>query len=101
MEGKISELDQSHTKASKSVNRRADCYEKLNTYSKILNIPESEVCRRLLYYVLEAGVANSAEKTQLVSLKSKVILLQTQIEESMKTLFEIIEEIEDIEERKS
>ena len=67
MEGKISELDQSHTKASKSVNLRADCYEKLNTYSKILNIPESEVCRRLLYYVLEAGVANSAEKTQLVS----------------------------------
>lgn len=51
--------------------------------------------------MLEAGVANSAEKTQLVSLKSKVILLQTQIEESMKTLFEIIEEIEDIEERKS
>ena len=29
MEGKISELDQSHTKASKSVNLRADCYEKI------------------------------------------------------------------------
>lgn len=101
MEEKISELDQSHGKTSKSVNLRADSYKKLNTYSKLLNIPESEVCRRLLYYVLETGVANSADKTQLVALKSKVILLQTQIEESMKTLFEIIEEIEEIEERKN
>ena len=99
MKKEISELDQSQGKTSKSVNFRSDSYKKLNTYSKILNVPESEVCRRLLYFMLEAQVDNSSDRVQLTSLKSKVTLLQTQIEESMNTLAEIIAEIEMVEGR--
>ena len=99
MKKEISELDQSQGKTSKSVNFRSDSYKKLNAYSKILNVPESEVCRRLLYFMLEAQVDNSSDRVQLTSLKSKVTLLQTQIEESMNTLAEIIAEIEMVEGR--
>lgn len=49
--------------------------------------------------MLEAQVDNSSDRVQLTSLKSKVTLLQTQIEESMNTLAEIIAEIEMVEGR--
>ena len=49
--------------------------------------------------MLEAQVDNSSDIVQLTSLKSKVTLLQTQIEESMNTLAEIIAEIEMVEGR--
>ena len=52
----ITKLDQSQGKTSKSVNLRSDCYEKICTYSKLLNVPESEICRRILYYMIDVDV---------------------------------------------
>lgn len=95
----ITELDQSQGKTSKSVNFRSDCYEKICTYSKLLGVPESEICRRILYFMLNAESGDSENNVQLASLKSKVTLLQTQIEVSMQTLTEIMKEIEIIERR--
>lgn len=95
----ITQLDQAQGKTSKSVNFRSDCYEKICTYSKLLNVPESEICRRILLYMLDAEIGDSNDIVQLAALKSKVILLQTQIEASMQTLVEIMKEIETIEGR--
>lgn len=97
MRDDITSLDQSQGKTSKSVNFRSDCYEKIRTYSKSLNLPESEICRRILYYMLEAPNGNTENNIQLAALKSKVMLLQTQIEASMQTLTAIIKEIDTIE----
>lgn len=98
MRDDITSLDQSQGKTSKSVNFRSDCYEKIRTYSKSLNLPESEICRRILYYMLEAPTGNNTENNiQLAALRSKVMLLQTQIETSMQTLTAILKEIETIE----
>lgn len=99
MSDDITYLDQSQGKTSKSVNFRSDCYEKICTYSKLLNVPESEICRRILYYMLDAKNGNEGNRIQLTVLKSKVALLQTQIEASMQTLTEILKEINTIEER--
>lgn len=95
----ITSLDQSQGKTSKSVNFRSDCYEKICTYSKLLNVPESEICRRILYYMLDAKHVNTDNNIQLASLKSKVVLLQKQIEASMQTLTDILKEIDSIEGR--
>ncbi len=99
MSDDITSLDQSQGKTSKSVNFRSDCYEKICTYSKLLNVPESEICRRILYYMLDAQPGNTENNIQLAALKSKVVLLQTQIEASMQTLTEILKEINTIERR--
>ncbi len=96
----ITAIDQSQGKTSKSVNFRSDCYEKLCVYSKLLNVPESEICRRIMYYMMNAETENTENNVQLTSLKSKVVLLQTQIEASMQTLTEILKEIDLIEGRK-
>jgi hypothetical protein len=98
MRDEITKLDQ-QGKTSKSVNFRSDCYEKICTYSKLLNVPESEICRRILYFMLGADIDNTNENVQLAALKSKVALLQTQIEASMQTLGEIMKEIDSIEGR--
>lgn len=97
MSDDITSLDQSQGKTSKSVNFRSDCYEKIRTYSKLLNLPESEICRRILYYMLEAPTGNAENNIQLAALKSKVMLLQTQIEASMQTLTAVLKEIDTIE----
>ena len=99
MKKEITDLDQSQGKTSKSINFRTACYEKICTYSKLLSVPESEICRRILYYMLNAEAGDSDNNVQLASLKSKVTLLQTQIEASMQTLTEIIKEIDLIERR--
>ena len=85
----ISRKDQSETKASKSVNYRSDCYEKLTTIATALQISESEVCRRIMYYTLEEH--NGSEATIEVSvLKEKVVLLKAQMEKSMIALNEVM-----------
>ena len=96
MEEMITEKDRAEIKVSKSVNFRSDCYEKISDMSKMLNIPEAEVLRRILYYSLERDNNSSLlsqQEIQLSSLKAKVALLKTQIEDSKKTLEEIINEI--------
>lgn len=92
--------DQGETKASKSINFRSDCYEKIITISKSLQLSESEVCRRILYYSLEIDNSEvvSPRDIQLSALKNKVILLKTQMENSMSILIDIMNEIALLEE---
>lgn len=98
MDARITEKDKAEIKVSKSINFRSDCYEKLSNISKMLEIPEAEVLRRILYYSLESDESvASQQEMQLSSLKGKVTLLKTQIEASMTTLNEIIKEIEQLE----
>ena len=90
----ITEKDKAEIKVSKSINFRSDCYEKLSNISKMLEIPEAEVLRRILYYSIESdNNSSSQQEMQLSSLKGKVALLKTQIEASMATLNEIMNEI--------
>lgn len=96
MDEKITEMDQGQMKMSKSVNFRSDCYEKVSTYSKLLHIPDSEVCRRILYYMRDADNEVS-NPVQFAALKSKAALLQTQMEACMKTMCEILKEIDELE----
>ena len=51
MKKEISELDQSQGKTSKSVNFRSDSYKKLNTYSKILNVPGHQLRPRRIIII--------------------------------------------------
>jgi|GEM_PF-5468245 len=98
MDARITEKDKAEIKVSKSINFRSDCYEKLSNISKMLEIPEAEVLRRILYYSLESDESVAyQQEMQLSSLKGKVTLLKTQIEASMTTLNEIIKEIEQLE----
>lgn len=95
LDDKITELDQSQSKTSKSVNLRSDCYEKLCNYAKLLSVPESEVCRRILYYMLGVEVDKSADAAQLSTLKGELLLLQKQIEAGLQTLTDIMKKIEE------
>lgn len=95
MDESITEEDNSDIKVTKSVNFRSDCLEKLQTISTMLGVPEAEVLRRILYYSLKSENKEVPQKKlQLSSLKSKVALLNTQIEICMKTLSDIENEIE-------
>lgn len=85
----ISQKDQNEIKASKSINYRSDCYEKLSAIATALQISESEVCRRIIYYSLEEHHESKAMIESSV-LKEKVILLKKQMEESMKALNEVM-----------
>lgn len=85
----ISQKDQSETKVSKSINYRTDCYEKLLTIATALGVPESEVCRRIIYYSLEEHSDNKTT-IEIITLKEKVIYLKKQMEESMKALNEVM-----------
>ena len=94
MSGSITDRDRSEAKISKSINFRSDCFEKLNTISKVLQIPEAEVCRRILYYSLDTyEKKNTKNEIELSVLKGKVAILKTQIEASRNTLSEIMDEI--------
>ena len=94
MSDSITDRDRSEAKISKSINFRSDCFEKLNTIAKVLQIPEAEVCRRILYYSLDTDEKkNTKNETQLSVLKGKVAILKTQIEASRNTLSEIMDEI--------
>lgn len=93
MSESISQKDQSETKGSKSINYRSDCYEKLSIIATALQIPESEVCRRIMYYSLEEHLEehNGGKATIEVSvLKEKVIFLKKRMEESMAALNEVM-----------
>lgn len=97
----ISEIDEANNKASKSLNFRSNCYQRLTSYAKTLNMQEAEICRRILYYMLFADVKNATASSQysfqLASIKSKATLLQKQIESSLKILSELMQEIDSIE----
>lgn len=95
MNPEITKLDQAQPKMPKSVNLRSDCYSKLHNYSAILNLTESEVCRRILfYYMLDSTKGKSDNTVQITALKSKVVLLQSQIENCKQILDQIMNEIE-------
>lgn len=94
MDASITKKDKEDVKISKSINFRSDCYEKLSDISKMLEIPEAEVLRRILYYTLENNNSvTKQDKMKLSSLKGKVELLKTQIEACSETLSEIKDEI--------
>lgn len=88
----ITEKDKEMLKVSKTVNFRANCYEKIQTLSRLLAIPESEVCRRILYYSLMNHENKSGAKNE-ISILSKIAILQTQIEASLHTINEIVSEL--------
>ena len=101
MDERISEMDKAEVKVSKSINFRSDCYTKLTDISKMLEIPEAEVLRRILYYSLKSNDSGvSQQEIRLSSLKGKVALLKTQMEASMVTLNEIMNEIAQLEAKK-
>lgn len=85
----ISQKDQSEAKGSKSINYRSDCYEKLLTIAAALQISESEVCRRIMYYTLEEHNGSEAA-IEVSALKEKVIFLKKQMEKSMAALNEVM-----------
>ena len=85
----ISQKDQSEAKGSKSINYRSDCYEKLSTIAAALQISESEVCRRIMYYTLEEHNGSEAV-IEVSALKEKVIFLKKQMEKSMAALNEVM-----------
>lgn len=85
----ISQKDQSVTKVSKSINYRSDCFERLSTIATALQIPESEVCRRIMYYSLEEHNGSEA-KIEISVLKEKVTFLKKKMEESMAALNEVM-----------
>lgn len=94
MSAQITDRDRSTAKTSKSITFRSDCFEKLTTISKILLIPEAEVCRRILYYSLDTDDKKNAKtEMELSVLKGKVAILTSQIEASRHTLSEIMDEI--------
>lgn len=104
MDDSISEKDKADVKISKSINFRTNCYAKLADISKMLEIPEAEALRRILYYSIsmENDTSNSSKnKILLSSLKGKVALLRTQIESSRLTLNEIVDEIAQLEEKEA
>ncbi len=87
-------------KFTKSINFRASSWEKLNTLSKILNITPMEVCRRILHYTImndSTVESSSVNHIRLASLKSKLSLLEAQIESCKQIIAEISEEISKIE----
>lgn len=94
MSAHITDRDRSTVKTSKSITFRSDCFEKLTTISKILLIPEAEVCRRILYYSLDTDDKKNAKtEMELSVLKGKIAVLNSQIEASRHTLSEIMDEI--------
>ena len=94
----ISEEDSKHLKIAKSINFRAGCYEKLCTIGRLLNIPEAEVCRRILYWTVQSEKGIQDNDT-LCELKSKITLLKKSMESCTKMIVELEEEIEMIEGR--
>lgn len=85
----ISHKEQDVIKASKSVNFRSECYEKVCAMAAALQISEAEVCRRILYFTMEEN--HGSEAVMEVSiLKEKVIFLKSQIEKSMAALNEVM-----------
>lgn len=94
----ISIKENAETKVSKSVNFRSDCYEKIITLSKILNIPETEVLRRILYhYTLEQrSPDHESDDIQLLALKNKVLLLKNELETSLHTLNDVLYALENL-----
>lgn len=94
MSDSITDRDKSDVKISKSINFRSDCFQKLTTISKVLQIPEAEVCRRILYYSLDTDDEKSTKnEIELSVLKGKVAILKTQMEACRNTLSEIMDEI--------
>lgn len=94
MSDSITDRDKSEVKISKSINFRSDSYQKLTTISKVLQIPEAEVCRRILYYSLDTDdEKNTKNEIELSVLKGKVAILKTQMEACRNTLSEIMDEI--------
>lgn len=89
MTDKITGLDDSDPKVSKSLNFRSDCYEKIETFAKALKIPESEVLRRIMYYSLETRNAKK-DPVNLSDLKKSAAKLKEQMEESMAALNDLM-----------
>lgn len=85
----ISQKDQNEIKVSKSINFRSNSHEKLSAIATTLQISESEVCRRIIYYSLEEHQERKA-MIETSILKEKVIHLKRQLEESMKALNEVM-----------
>lgn len=92
MSNEISKQDL-EVKTSKSINFRSNCYEKLSTLAKLLNIPEAEVCRRILYHSLESSDTAASSQMKMVVLMGKIKLLKSQIALCAETLEEIMLEI--------
>lgn len=96
----ITEIEESAPKIAKSINFRADNWEKLSTFAGILGITPMEVCRRLILYTVINGKTNSSiikDNENLSMLKSKLSLLEMQIHACMTTLAEIVQEITKLE----
>lgn len=91
MSDSITAADQAEPKVSKSVNYRSDCFQKLTALSETLGIPDSEVCRRILYYSLEEhGKGNDdMQITTFNDLKLKAADLKKQMKICMATLNEL------------
>ena len=90
----ITEKDKADIKVSKSLNFRSDCYKKIVDIGKILEISPPEVLRRILYYSLEYHEGMTSEREfRLSSLKIKAALLKNQIEASLLSINEIMDEI--------
>lgn len=90
----ISKKDQNSTKVPKSINFRAECFEKIITISNVLHISEAEVCRRILYYSLDNEESADMDFVKDTSaLQGKIALLESQLEASMATLHEILKMI--------
>lgn len=95
----INEKDRSNIKTSKSLNFRMDVYERICTISKLLEIPEAEVVRRILYYCIENkdSTADDYHVLQMTALKEKVVLLQKQVDDARNTIMNIMSLVEEYE----
>lgn len=102
MDDSITILDRSDTKATKTLTLRSDCAAKLSVLAGVLHITEAEVCRRVIYHAaLQKNINKSSNNTlkslKVSELKTKLLLLEKQVNDCVVTLKTLLEEIECIE----
>lgn len=98
MDDSITILDRSDTKVTKTLTLRSDCVAKLSVLAGVLHITDAEACRRILYHALQdTGNTSSNNSLKLSELKTKLLLLEKQVNACVVTLKTLLDEIECIE----
>lgn len=101
MDDSITILDRSDTKVTKTLTLRSDCGAKLSVLAGVLHITDAEACRRILYHALQdtgnTSSNNSLKSLKVSELKTKLLLLEKEINDCVVTLKTLLDEIECIE----
>ena len=96
----IEAKEKSSKKMPKSINLRSSCSERVSLLAKTLNISESEVIRRILYYTVlnEDQNADKTSDMKLSEIKDQLTFLRSQVKQQLQIIDQILVKLNDSEE---